>query len=139
MFFVPDTVQCVIANNNQCLHRIHDCVSLWQEHTTLTQSRNVLRFLRSEPGPGGDIIFGIADLVQVDSTVAIAAQDEPILDFYLLYVTSKLDLTTYSSADYGSEFPPYNIIFTGHFIESVRCYVHSGGVQTSYGAVSTIW
>ncbi len=76
----------------------------------------VPRILRSEPDPEEDIIFGIADLVHVDSTDTIAAQDEPIFDFYLLQVTSKLDLTTYTSTDYGSNFPPYTTIFTGHFI-----------------------
>ena len=72
-----------MANYDQCLHKIHDCVSPRLEHTTLTQGTNVVRFLRSEPGPK-EVIIGIADRVQIDSTLATAAQNRPLLDFYLL-------------------------------------------------------
>ena len=101
----------------------------------------VSRILRSQPDPEEDIIFGIDDLVHVDSTDAIAAKDEPIFDFYLLQVTSKLDLTTYTSTDYGSDFPPYTTIFTGHFIlrELLDMMDILEERQQTMVAVSTVW
>ena len=71
--------------------------------------------------------------MQVDSTVAIAAEDKPILNIYLLQVTSKLDLTTFAVLTMGQS----SLYITSSSLDiskrAVRHDVHSGGVQTSYG------
>ena len=57
----------------------------------------------------------IADLVQEGSTVAIAAEADPVYDFYLMRVTRKETLSEAVTDDYGSEHPPNTKILRGHF------------------------
>ncbi len=116
----PHVLSSVSNSKYACLYKSH--VSPWAVHTVLTQSGAAPRVLRSEPEPEEDIVIGVADLVQDGSIVAVAAQDDPSYDFYLIKVTAKTKLTSSACDDYGSEFPAHTSIESGDISFSEKIY-----------------
>ena len=111
-------IQPVFYYYDECLNASH--VSPWAEHLFLLKSGQVPRVLRSEPEPEEEVV----DLVQEGITMAIAAEADPVYDFYLMRVKGKILLSEAVTDDYGLEHPPNTKIIRGAFLSKLKCVRH---------------
>ena len=107
---------CLDQKFEMCSNR--QIVDVWNPHEMSKQSQPSERVTRSDEGPTLPEVTGIAELVQKESVVALAA-DDPRHDYYLLKVTSDgaVQLDDDTEDAFGNCFLRNTFVFKGYFFE----------------------
>ncbi len=107
---------CLDQKFDMCSNR--QMVDAWTPHEMSKLSQPTERVTRSDEGAPLPEVTGIAELVQKESVVALAA-DDPRHDYYLIQVTSdgavRLDQDTEDA--FGNCFLKNTFVFKGYFFE----------------------
>lgn len=106
--------ECLHETSEQCQNQ--SMVSEWQEvQLTAEGSRPNLR--ADDQLADQDTACRVADLAEKGSTVAIAAEDDPFYDYYLLHVTSDgvVDLEDPTTDDNGQTYHRGASVLFGHY------------------------
>lgn len=109
-------VNCVLEDQPNCLNK--DWLDEWKEVSVPREAAPATTRQDTEiPVLDQDTASHIADLAVKGSTVAIAAVDDPVYDFYLLQVTSDgvQELDDDFTDDYSSHYYKGSEVLKGHF------------------------
>ena len=109
-------VNCIVEDEEQCLSK--EWMDAWKEvDITREGSTATTRHSSNVSALDHDTAVHIADLAADGSTVAVAAFEDPVYDFYLLKVTSKgvEELEEPLTDDYSCHYPRCSAVLKGHF------------------------